>query len=122
MTKTFVGQSQVKEIAENKKVDLVGVLYENGKNEDFTVEQWEAVKSDKVYPDGEVPTRKFEALMVRIIKELVEARVTLKDHSFILERVGESIGLNYRKSIAKQFGKDKPEDITLIEIHEILKS
>ena len=119
--KIYIGQDIVKEISENKEVDLVGVLYESGRNEDFTVEQWEAVKSDKAYPDGEVSIRKFESVIKRIIGDMVDVRATLKDHSFILERVGESIGTNYRTSIAKQFGKSKPEDIMLIEIDEILK-
>lgn len=119
--KIFVGQSIVADISEVKEVDLVSVLYENGNSEDFTAEQWEAVKSDKPYSDGEISIRKFTGLMQRIIKEMVEARVTLKDHSFILERIGESIGMNYRQAIAKQFNKNKPEDIELFAIDAILK-
>lgn len=118
----FVGQSLVKQVAENKEADLVGVLYENGKSEDFTVEQWEAVKSDEKYSDGEINVRKYEKLIQRILKEMVEARVSLLSHGFILQKVDATIGENYKKCLAKVFSKSKVEDLMLCEIDAILKA
>jgi len=120
--KTFIGQNEVKEISENKQVDLVGVLYTNGQSQDFTVEQWEAVKSEKDYPESEVFVRKFSGLIVRIIGELVDGRVTVEDHNKILETVSSSIGINYKAALAKLFGNvNRPEEVMLLQIDQILK-
>lgn len=118
----FIGQSLVKQVAENKETDLVGVLYESGKSEDFTVEQWEAVKSDKKYSDGEINIRKYEKLIQRILKEMVDARVSLLNHGFVLQKVDATIGMNYKKCLAKVFSKNKMEDLMLCEIDAILKA
>jgi hypothetical protein len=68
-----------------------------------------------------ISINKYEKLCQRIIKELVNARVDLKAHEWILERVSQSIGENYRLAIAKVFGTKKPEDIMLAQIDMTLK-
>lgn len=118
----YVGKSGVESIQVTENIDLVGVLYKNGKTEDFTVEQWEAVKSELPYEDGEVSNRKHEGLMVRILKQMVKSRVTIGEQDWILQRINQSIGENYRKSIAKVYGVSFPEKIMLAQIDEVLKA
>lgn len=118
----YVGQDKVQAISVTDNVDLVGVMYESGRHEDFTTEQWENVKSEAPYGPGEVSTRKHEALMVRILKLMVKSRVTLGEQSWILERVNESIGSNYTKSISKLYNVTNPEKIFLYDIDQVLKS
>jgi hypothetical protein len=117
----FVGSRKVKTFHVSAGTNLVGVLYEDGYNEDFTAEQWEGVRSETAYDDGMISINKYEKLCQRIIKELVNARVDLKAHEWILERVSQSIGENYRLAIAKVFGTKKPEDIMLAQIDMTLK-
>lgn len=118
----YVGQNEVEVVHVSENVDLVGVLYKNGRNEDFTNEQWVAVRSDAPYGDGDVSTRKHEQLMVRILKEMVASRVTLGEQGWILQQIESSIGENYRKSIAKVYNVTNTEKIMLAEIDIVLKS
>ena len=117
----YVGQKEVDQVSVTENYDLVGVLYKNGKTEDFTTEQWEGVRSETPYADGEISTRKHEALMVRILKQMVKSRVTILEQSWILEQVGSSIGENYVKSIAKIYGVANTNNIMLAQIDEVLK-
>ena len=117
----FVGGKKVDAFHVSAGTNLVGVLYVSGKSEDFTAEQWEGVRSETPYEEGEVSVRKYAGLIGRIIRELRDARVDLKAHEWILERVSTSIGENYRQAIAKVFGKPNPESIMLAEIDLVLK-
>jgi len=61
-------------------------------------------------------------LIVRIIGELVDGRVTVEDHNKILETVSSSIGINYKAALAKLFGNvNRPEEVMLLQIDQILK-
>jgi hypothetical protein len=121
MKKYYVGNREVDKINVSGKYDLVGILYKDGYNEDFTKAQWEDVRSEKAYPDGEVMIKKHEKLMKRIIKDMKECRVTLLEQEWILPRVSESIGANYRECLRKMFGVKEPENIMLAHIDVILK-
>lgn len=118
----YVGQNKVEAISVVENTDLVGVLFENGRTEDFTTEQWAGVRSDEPYSDGEISIRKHEALMVRILKEMVKSRVTLGEHDWLLGQVSTSIGENYRKSIAKMYNVTNTEKVMLAQIDETLKA
>jgi len=118
----FVGSKQVSQFHVSEGTNLVGVLYENGQNEDFTAEQWEGVRSETAYDNGLISIRKYEKLIARIIREMTNARVDLKSQEWILERVSQSIGENYRQAIAKVFSVKKSEDIMLAQIDLTLKA
>lgn len=117
----YVGKEKVKKFVVAVNTDLVGVLYENGKNEDFTSEQWAGVRDEKPYEDGLIAVRKHEKMLQRILKEMVESRITIGDHSWVLEQISNIIGANYKKALAKVFKVDFPEKIMLFHIDETLK-
>ena len=118
----FIGSSKVKEFKITDGVDLVGVLFDNGKTQDLTVEQWEALKDTDSYPDGEVSIRKFEKLIVRLLKQMTKSRVTVGEQAWILETVSRTIGQNYEGAIAKLFTQTLTENVMLAQIDEVLKS
>jgi hypothetical protein len=120
--KQYVGDQEVKEVARQDDIDLVGVLYTNGKSEDFTIEQFENVVAVEPYENGLISTKKYEKLMQRILAEMVNARVDLTSHSWILQHIDEIIGERYREAIAKQFGVKHPNKIMLAQIDQVLKA
>ena len=119
--KYFVGQKEVESISISEKHDLVGILYKDGFSEDFTKAQWEDVKSEEAYNDGEISVRRHEKLIKRIIKDMKECRVTLQEHEWILQRVNETIGQNYRECLKKLFNVKNPENVMLAMIDVVLK-
>lgn len=118
----YVGKQKVKDYSINEQVDLVGVLYENGKNSDFTIEQWEAVKSTTEYDDAEVSFRKFKNLIKEILGLMAKERVTLMgDRQFILQEIDGNLNTNYQLAIAKLFNVKGLEEIMLTDIDRVLK-
>lgn len=120
--KIYVGQSEVDIVSVTEGTDLVGVLYKTGKNEDFTTEQWNDVKSDTPYPDGEIMLRKHQKLMVRILKLMVDARITMGEQEWLLEGVNRSIVENYQKSVAVLYNVPYKEKIFLYDIDQVLRN
>lgn len=122
MDKTlYIGKEKVKEYVVSEGTNLVGVLLENGKNEDYTNEQWANLKSEEPYEDGLISVRKHEKVMQRMIKEMVDSRVTLGERGWILERIDQSIHENYSKAVSKVFGVPFQEKIMLAQIDQTLK-
>jgi len=119
--KQYVGNQEISNISRQDDLNLVGVLYANGKGEDFTVEQFESVVSDTTYENGLISVKKHEKLMQRILAEMVNARVDLTSHSWILQHIDEIIGERYREAIAKSFKVSHPNKIMLAQIDELLK-
>lgn len=118
--KWFIGSKRVKEVAVHEGIDLVGIMYEDGSTEDFTTEQWTSIRSEEKYDDGLVTVRKHEQLMKRIVKELVDSRITIGEHDWVLQKVSESLGVNYREAISKLFQVKRPESIMLSQVHDVL--
>lgn len=116
----WVGEKAVIAVSKTEEVDLVGVLYADDSNEDFTTGQWESVKSDTPYSNGDVPLRKYASAIKEIIKILMAERCDINSFHFPLQRVEATIGENYRLSIAKLYGVDAVEHIHLSDIHGIL--
>lgn len=117
----YIGKEKVKDYIVHEGTNLVGVLFENGKSEDYTNEQWTNLKSEEPYDNGLISLRKHEKLIQRIIKEMLDSRVTLGEHGWILERADEAIGKNYKEAISKVFGVKFPEKILLSQIDLTLK-
>lgn len=118
----FVGSREVDQIKVSSKLDLVGVLYKDGYNEDFTKAQWEDLKSEKAYSDGEIMVRKHEKLIKRIIKDMKECRVTMLEQEWILTRTNESVLHNYEEAVSKMFGVKNKNNIMLAVIDVALKN
>ncbi len=117
----YIGKEKVKDYIVHEGTNLVGVLFENGKSEDYTNEQWANIKSEEPYEDGLVSIKKHEKMMQRMIKEMVDSRVTLGERGWILERVDESIHKNYSDAVSKAFSVPFPEKIMLAQIDMVLK-
>ncbi len=118
----WVGEKPVIGISVAEPADLVGVLYLDETDEDFTLRQWESVKSEYPYNDGEVTLRKYSAVIKEIIQLLMAERCDINSFHFPLQRVEFTIGENYRHSIAKLYGVDDVNHIHLSDIHAILTS
>jgi len=118
----YIGQKEIENVSRNETVNLVGVLYKNGQNEDFTVEQYDNLVADDKYDDALVSIRKHEKMLKRMLKEMVDSRINIDDHSWVLEKLSTVIGDNYMKSIAKLYNISRPGLIMLADIDEVLKS
>ncbi len=120
--KTFyVGKQKVKEFTVLEKYDMVSVLYENDGNEDFTKAQWEDVRSEEVYDNGQVIFKKHDKLISRIIKDMMACRVKMSEQAWVLENASASIVNNAELAIAKSLGVEHKDDLMLAQIDAILK-
>ena len=119
----YVGSKLVQKyaIADKVGVDLVSALYEDNTSEDFTNAQWEAVRSDEKYDDGQVRQRKFNDLITGILKDLLRNNIVMMDVDFILNLVDTSIRENYKTMVSDMFGVKDPSLITLAPIDSQLK-
>ncbi len=119
--KFYVGKKEVQAINVANKYDMVGVLYNNGFNEDFTKAQWEDVRSEKPYEEGEIMIRKHDKLISRIIKDMMASRIKMSEQAFVLEKASASIVNNAELAIAKSLGVEHKDDLMLAQIDAILK-
>lgn len=117
---TYIGTKKVKQINIVEKADLVGVLFEDDTAEDFTLEQWEALKSDKPYED-QISLRKWKPTIQRIIYVLMKDRADMGSHAWILNQVGDIIQKNYICYVSKLMGVRTPGDTLLAQVHEGLE-
>lgn len=97
----------------------------------LTPDQFEAVKSDVPYPDGQISHKKWNKTVASIVTLLVQDNAELNDVSFILETVAQRISGAFSALIAKKFGVNDKEnvlvktvfdDLVNTRVDEILKS
>jgi len=120
-TKYFIGKTKVKDCIVHENTDLVGVLLDNGKSEDYTNEQWVNIRSEKPYEDGLISMKKYEKTMQRMMKEMIDSRVTVGDIAFILGNLQSMVEKSYRDAIAKTFSQTFTEKIMLAQIQKTLE-
>lgn len=118
----FIGQREIDKFSKSEVADLVGVLYKDGTNEDFTKEQFDNVVSDEKYDAGLVATKKFEKMLQRIIKDMAESRVNLDEQAWVLEKLSTVIAEKYTESIAKLYNVSRTGKIMLADVDQVLKS
>jgi hypothetical protein len=89
----------------------------------MTPDQWETVKSDKPYPDGDVSLRKWNKTIASVITLLAQDNAELNDTPFILDRAADRIDGALKSVVAKTFGVKEKENITIKAIfEEVIKS
>ncbi len=113
----YVGKNKVEDVNIVESVNLVSVLYENGKSEDFTAEQYDALISEAPYEDGEISMRKYTPLIKRIIEELVNARCDINSYNWVIDKVDSTIRENAKQAQAKKWGVLDISQVLLAEIH-----
>lgn len=119
-TGLYVGERKVQAVNIAEGTDLVGVLYEDGSNEDFTNEQWELVKSTKE-SKADIIAIKYSGLFERVMKEIMNARLTLGDFEWFINRLSNTMNNNFTEVTAyKVDGVPHPSRISLQAIHEAL--
>jgi hypothetical protein len=116
----YVGTKEVDKYHIEEKADLVGVLYKDGEPQDFTLRQWEEVKSDKEYPDTEVPVKQYAPLMREIMALMLKERVPVSSNGWLLQRISELIMERYDESICRLFNVDKLNEILIADVHNVL--
>lgn len=79
----------------------------------LTPEQFDAVKSDTPYPDGEVSKRKWNKTIAGIVTLLVQDNAELNDISFIVETTVQRIDGAFISLVAKKFEVNNKENITI---------
>lgn len=84
----------------------------------LTIEQFEAVKSDVAYPDGQVSVRKWNKTIAGIITLLAQDNAELNDTPFVLEHVASRIDGAFKALIAKMFNVNNKENITVQAIFD----
>jgi len=117
----YIGKDKVKNYVVAENINLVSVLYENGKSEDLTNEQWVEIRSEEEYESGLISIKKHSKLMQRILQEMMDSRVTMLEFEWLLHQIGTSTTENYNRAVAKVFGVPYTEKIMLTQIHETLK-
>lgn len=116
----YIGKNKIQDINEIESVDLVSVLYENEKSEDFTIEQYDAVISEVPYADGEIVLRKYTSLIKEIIDKLVKARCDINSYNWVIDKVDSMIRENAKRAQAKKWGVLDISQIMLAQIHDEL--
>lgn len=84
----------------------------------LTPEQFEAVKSDKPYPDGQVSSRKWNNTIAKLIAVMMQDNAELNDISFVLETTAKRIDGAFLALIAKKFEVNNKENITIKTIFD----
>ena len=85
-----------------------------------TQEQFDSMKSDKPYEDGLVMIRKWKPTIAKVLSVLTADNLTMNDKDFVIQRVDQSILQNYRSAIAKLFGVEGQEDVSMQQIIDIV--
>lgn len=141
----FVGSQIVENFTENVELGIVGILYEDQREETISLAQWEAIRSKAPYPNTEVSERKYKAVIEEVLtlvvrgaeKEqlfelLVEQGVNLNELDYILQRAAAKVDKPLRDlqryvqdlldlGIADSFGVDHPSQVALATLSDILK-
>lgn len=86
------------------------------------VEQFEAMKSEEPYPDGEVAVREWKACLSELMGVILKYDIQMADRDFITNQLNSSITENYRKAAAKLFKRKHIDFVRMSQIDEVLKS
>lgn len=88
----------------------------------FTKDQFESVKSDTPYSDGEISIRKWKRTIAKMLTVLLEDNLEMGDMGFVLGRLRDSLTMNADNAVAKKFNVKHQDKISLQMIDEVLKS
>ena len=115
----YIGKSQVEQYVVNEDVNLVAVKFTDGSTAEYTVRQWDALKSETPYKDEDVQNRKWSPLVKRFLEEMLADNMRLMDKDFILNLVDNSIIQNYNHIVAQIFGVKDPLQIDLYKLDQV---
>lgn len=90
--------------------------------ETVSIEQFDAMKSETPYEDGQVPVRQWNGLISELLKTLLKYDIRMGDKDFIVQRLDASIKENFKKATAKLYKRKHNDFVRFSQIDEILKS
>lgn len=141
----FVGAQIVESFLEKPELGIVGILYEDQREETVSTSQWEAIRSKSPYPNTEVSERKYASVIGEVLKLvvagaekeqlfelLVEEGATLNELDYILQRAAARVDKPLRAlqqyvqdlldlGITRAFGVDHTSQVALATLSDILK-
>ena len=118
----YIGKKRVQQQSRVEQLNMVSVKYDDNTTEDYSLRQFDAVKSDEPYDEGQVQIRKWKPLVKDILTGMLADSMNLGDKDFILGRVEESLVHNYEAAICKIMGDvEHVNFINLKDVDYILK-
>lgn len=118
---TYIGTQKVV-LADTPKEGWVKFTLEDKRSDLVTVEQFNSMKSDVPYDDGQVRVKKWVPVTAKMLKTLLEADMPMGDREFVMMQLEESIVLNYKKAVSKSFKRKDTEEIRFSQVHEVLQT
>ena len=116
----YIGSQQVTEVYPHPDGKMVAYVLANNERGELTTEQFAVVAKPTAYDDGRVSVEKWKPTVKKIMEILLEDRMRLMDKDFILQQVDNTIVHNYEKAVAKMFGAEFVEYISLPMLDAVL--
>jgi len=70
-TDLFIGAKKVSAYTQDADLNIVGVLFEDNTSANYTISQFESVKSETAYPENLVSTRCFDKAIQEVLELIV---------------------------------------------------
>ena len=119
--KLYIGASEVTSV-DSVDGSLYKIKLADGRNMEFTPEQWISAQSEEPYDEGLISIRKFKPVLQKLLEVFLNSNIKMGEKNFILERLDESLVQNYRAAVCKKLGVDHQDHVSLKMIDEILKA
>lgn len=117
----YIGQQKIV-LADSPKEGWIKYGLEDNKTDLVTVEQFNNMKSETAYDDGQVRVKKWIPITAKMLKILLEAEMPMGEKDFVMMQLNESIFLNYEKAVAKLFKRKDTDSVRFSQAHEVLQS
>ena len=119
----YVGKSKVTPVTLPN--GLISVQLPGFEEGDFiemkmTAEQWEYVKSNTPYPDGDASSRKWKITIAKILTILTQDNLQMNDREYVIQAINEKILENRSEAIAKVLNLGNLGEFTMQQIIDII--
>lgn len=118
----YIGKTALTTVVRNEEANLVAVALADGRKEEYSLRQFDSVAKGEAYDDGLINVYKWAPAITLFLRELLADGMQMIDKDFILNRVDESLIVNYNRAIGKIFNVNDPFHVNAKMIDVVLKS
>ena len=121
----FYASNKITDTADSDKKtflgdDYVNIILDSGATECLPKKVVEIVITDEKSDLTQAQNKLFSVIVPQVLSILADYDISVQDTQALLGRIDMSLRDNVKRGIAKMFGKDDDQMITLMQIQEIL--
>ena len=121
----FYASNKITDIADSDKKtflgdDYVNIILDSGVTECLPKKVVEIVITDEKSDLTQAQDKLFSVIVPQVLSILADYDLSVQDTQTLLGRIDMSLRDNVKRGIAKMFGKDDDQKITLMQIQETL--